>query len=236
MKLTLLVLTAGKQEGKLLEIKLPQFLIGRDPQCHLRPASALISKRHCVLIQRDEKAFIRDFDSTNGTFVNEEPVKGERELNNEDQLKIGPIEFKVRLEPGVAPSARTPAPPTKASTMIKPAVGKAPAAAAADKAGDSTPVPATSAGAAAKGGSAEDDIAAMLLSLEGGDGAGANKPVDSSGIPEGSTVMELKLPPEVAAEQQAKDDKKPAPPKGATGDTRSAAASILEKMMKRPRT
>ncbi len=112
MKLGLLVLTTGKQEGKLLEIKLPQFLVGRDPQCHLRPASALISKRHCVLIQRDEKAFIRDFDSTNGTFVNDEPVKGERELNNGDHLKIGPIEFKVQLEAGAAPANRTPAPPT----------------------------------------------------------------------------------------------------------------------------
>src|ERR1700680_1138138 len=98
MKLSLLVLTAGKQEGKTLEIKLPQFLVGRDPQCHLRPASALISKRHCVLIQREEKAFIRDFDSTNGLSVNDEPVKGERELHDGDQLKIGPIEFKVRLE------------------------------------------------------------------------------------------------------------------------------------------
>jgi pSer/pThr/pTyr-binding forkhead associated (FHA) protein len=234
MKLSLLVLTAGKQEGKTLEIKLPQFLVGRDPQCHLRPASALISKRHCVLIQRDEKAFIRDFDSTNGTFVNDEPVKGERELNNGDQLKIGPIEFTVKIEAGAAaPSNKTPAPPTKPATAVKPAVGKA---AAAPKPDDSTPPPVTT-GAAAKGTSADDDIAAMLLSLEGDD-AGANKSVDSEGVPEGSTVMELKLPPDVAAGQQqpGKDDKKAQPPKGATGDTRSAAASILEKMMKRPRT
>ena len=40
MKLSLVVLTAGKQEGKVLPIGLQQFLIGRDPQCHLRPASA----------------------------------------------------------------------------------------------------------------------------------------------------------------------------------------------------
>src|SRR5437763_10396433 len=98
MKLTLVVLAAGKQEGKVLEIKLPQFLVGRDPQCHLRPASALISKRHCAPIQREDRAFIRDFGSTNGTFVNEEPVKGELELKHDDQLKIGPIMFAVRLE------------------------------------------------------------------------------------------------------------------------------------------
>src|SRR5277367_2814472 len=111
MKFSLLVLTPGKQEGKMIEIKLPQFVVGRDPQCHLRPASALISKRHCMLIQKDGKAFIRDFDSTNGTFVNDEAVKGERELHNDDQLKIGPMAFTVRLEKDAAPT-RTPAPPT----------------------------------------------------------------------------------------------------------------------------
>jgi predicted component of type VI protein secretion system len=221
MKFSLLVLTPGKQVGKQLDIKLPQFLVGRDPQCHLRPASPLISKRHCVLIQRDDKAFIRDFDSTNGTFVNDEPVQGERELHNGDNLKIGPIAFTVRLEADAAASGRTPAPPTKATTTVKPTAQGKPAA--------STPPPAT----AGKGGAADDDIAAMLLSLEGDDTPGPLG-VDSSGVPEGSTVMDLKLPPEVAAAQQAKDDKKAAKPP--VGDTRSAAANILEKMMKRPRT
>jgi pSer/pThr/pTyr-binding forkhead associated (FHA) protein len=232
MKFSLLVLTPGKQEGKLLEIKLPQFLVGRDPQCHLRPASALISKRHCALIQRDGKAFIRDFDSTNGTFVNDEQIKGERELKNDDHLKIGPIEFKVQLEVSVAPSTRTPAPPTKATTAVKPAVGKAAEATPAEgKPADNTPLPATAGATSTKPSSAEDDIAAMLLSLEGDD-AGGGKGLDSSGVPEGSTVMELKVP---EPGEQPKDDKKQSP-KTSVGDTRSAAASILEKMMKRPRT
>src|SRR3954453_23708011 len=113
MKLSLLVLTAGKQEGKTIEVKLRQFLVGRDPQCHLRPASPLISKRHCALIQRDGKAFIRDFGSTNGTYLNEERVEGEKELHNDDQLKVGPISFVVRLETAKPEAGKTPAPPTK---------------------------------------------------------------------------------------------------------------------------
>jgi pSer/pThr/pTyr-binding forkhead associated (FHA) protein len=218
MKLSLLVLTTGKQEGKVLEIKLPQFLIGRDPQCHLRPASPLISKRHCALIQRDGKAFIRDFGSTNGTFVNDEPVEGERELNNDDQLKIGPIHFSVRLD---ATSSRTPVPPTKNPTEIMPDPAALPKS--------NTPAPPTS-----KTKKDDDDIAAMLLSLDDGASSG-------SGVPEGSTVFDLPVSPDgvppPGAEQakpEAKDDKnKQKPP---SGDTRTAAASILEKMMKRPRT
>lgn len=112
MKLSLKVVSQGKSEGKLIPITLSQFLVGRDPQCHLRPASAAISKRHCALLVRGGKAFVRDFDSTNGTFVNDEAVKGERELKNEDVLKIGPLTFNVLLEATpVAPSKPTPPPP-----------------------------------------------------------------------------------------------------------------------------
>ncbi len=93
MKLSLVVLTPGANQGKALEIKLSQFVVGRDPQCHLRPASPMISKRHCALLQRDGKAFVRDFDSTNGTFVNNAQIKGEVELHDGDQLKIGPLLF-----------------------------------------------------------------------------------------------------------------------------------------------
>lgn len=110
MKLSLLV-TVGKAEGKVIAITTPQFVVGRDPQCHLRPASPIISKKHCALIRREGKAFVQDFNSTNGTFVNEQPVKGERELKNDDQLRIGPLTFVVRIEA----SAPTPVPAAAAS-------------------------------------------------------------------------------------------------------------------------
>src|SRR5207245_6132835 len=110
MKLNLVVLTSGKMEGKNIPITLSQFLIGRDPQCQLRPASALISKRHCAVLMRDSKAFVRDFDSTNGTAINEEPVKGERELHDGDVLKIGPLTFRVALEVDVPVDKPTPVP------------------------------------------------------------------------------------------------------------------------------
>jgi pSer/pThr/pTyr-binding forkhead associated (FHA) protein len=217
MKLRLLVTTPGKQEGKAIEIKLPQFLVGRDPQCQLRPASPLISKRHCAVIQRDDKAYIRDFGSTNGTFVNEERVEGEQELKHNDQLKIGPIQFTVSIEQDtpVSPSTKTPAPATK--SPAKPAPAKS-----------DTPAPATK--ASTEKASAEDDIAAMLLSLEEGE----TSPSSSGGVPDGSTVFDLKVAG--GGDPNVAEPPKPAEkPKGPSGDTRSAAANLLEKMIKRPR-
>jgi len=112
MKLSLVVLTPGKMEGKSIPINIAQFLIGRDPQCNLRPASALISKRHCALSMRGDRVFVRDFDSTNGTRVNDQPVKGEQEVFNQDQLSVGPLLFRVVLEGIPAVSKPTPMPPT----------------------------------------------------------------------------------------------------------------------------
>jgi hypothetical protein len=56
--------------------------------------------------------------------------------------------------------------------------------------------------------------------------------IGTSDVPEGSTIHEMPLPPEVAAQLAKNEKEKPKP----TGNTSSAAKSILEKYMKRPRT
>jgi pSer/pThr/pTyr-binding forkhead associated (FHA) protein len=245
MKLSLVVKAAGKQEGKVLLVTLSQFVIGRDPQCHLRPASAMISKRHCALVQRDGKAYIQDFGSTNGTFVNEQPIKGEVELHNNDQLKVGPLLFEVRITQEVpAAKGATPKPPTKPIPGVKPSPASAKAAAKTppppvkappDGAKTAFEMPGASGKGSSAGGNDDDDIAAMLLSLHDDDGAPSAG--SDGGVPEGSTVMELILPkpgedPSTAGDKgKDKEKDKPKP----TGNTASAAKSILEQYMRRPR-
>src|SRR5258708_10676714 len=119
MKLSLFV-TQGNAQGKSIPITVPQFIIGRDPTCHLRPASPSISKRHCALLIREGKAYLRDFDSTNGTFINEQPLKGERELKHKDQLKIGPLSFEVRMEAPAPVDKPTPLPEAKVPRSAAP--------------------------------------------------------------------------------------------------------------------
>src|SRR5260370_979640 len=157
MKLSLIVLTAGKSAAKAIPITLSQFIIGRDPQCNLRPASPMISKRHCALLIKGGKVFIRDFDSTNGTFINNDPVKGEREIKHDDTLRVGPLEFKVVLEIATPVNKPTPA-----------------------------PVPARTAST-----QDDDDVAAMLLSLQDDATANAAAPSQEE-IPAGSTVMDIR--------------------------------------------
>ncbi len=98
MKVSLVVKSPGKMENKAIPVPGSQFLIGRDPQCQLRPASPLISNRHCALLVRGDKLFIRDLVSTNGTIVNGKRIDGEVELADDDRIALGPLHFAISIE------------------------------------------------------------------------------------------------------------------------------------------
>jgi pSer/pThr/pTyr-binding forkhead associated (FHA) protein len=237
MKLSLVVLNAGKASGQAIPVTLPQFVIGRDPQCNLRPASVLVSKRHCAVITEADKTLVRDFGSTNGTFVNDKPVKGDADLADGDILKVGPLTFRVSLE--VKAPTPTPAPaivpgPALATVPVRPAttptVKKMPTGPAA-----------------ARGGQQDEEAAALLLALEDSPTADAGA---ADSVPDGSTIMDLptKLPTPVpptresetapvgAPAAEKKDEKKaPAAPKSPSGAAQQAAKAILEKYSKRSR-
>jgi len=77
---------------------MPQFLIGRDPQCNLRPSSESVSKLHCAVVQRKEGVFVRDLKSTNGTFVNNDRIHGEVKVKDGDLIKVGPLVLAVKIQ------------------------------------------------------------------------------------------------------------------------------------------
>ena len=98
MKLSLIVLTHGPKEGQAIPVSGTAFTIGRDQKCRLRPASTLISSHHCVLQKMSNKILVRDLGSSNGTFINDQRVWSIGELRDKDHLRVGPLEFEVKLE------------------------------------------------------------------------------------------------------------------------------------------
>jgi len=92
-----LILVGGKSAGRAVSVAGPKFLIGRAPECHLRPQSDRVSRRHAEILLRGGAAAVRDLGSSNGTYVNDERIDSERELKTGDHLKIGPLEFEVQL-------------------------------------------------------------------------------------------------------------------------------------------
>lgn len=161
MKISLTVMSAGAT-GKSLPITSPQFIIGRDPECNLRPASVMISKRHCAVLVRNNQVFLRDFDSTNGTFLNEHPLKGEVSLSNGDVLKVGPLSFKVSIEGLPAPSKPTPLPKPKNTAATANDADSIAYLAFADEDGDVSVEPIQANEALVPGGTTEMEIPIFL--------------------------------------------------------------------------
>lgn len=201
MKLSLVVLNAGKSQGQTIPVNLAQFIIGRDPQCNLRPASAVISKRHCAVLVKGGQVFVRDFESTNGTFINDVQVKGEAPLKRDDILKVGPLMFRVVMEVGTPVSKPTPVPPKPVSEH-----------------------------------SDDESVAAMLLSLQEDGAPESPAGADESGIPAGSTVMDIVPLSQEQAADAAKSSEKKEDKKKDQHTAHLAAKALLDKYTRRPRT
>jgi len=86
-----------KNEGfgnRVLELSMGVNRVGRDPECEICLDHDTISSLHCELALTDDGVHIRDCNSTNGTFINGEPVK-EAWLDAGQELKIGDVELLV---------------------------------------------------------------------------------------------------------------------------------------------
>jgi pSer/pThr/pTyr-binding forkhead associated (FHA) protein len=62
-------------------------------------ADATISSRHAALVVDPERVVVEDTNSTNGTYVNEEPIgqNGKRELRDGDRLRFGGFTTLVKI-------------------------------------------------------------------------------------------------------------------------------------------
>jgi pSer/pThr/pTyr-binding forkhead associated (FHA) protein len=236
MKISLVV-AQGVHAGKVIPVTSADFVIGRDPQCQLRPASPAVSKQHCAVSARDGKVYLRDCGSTNGTFLNDEQIASEREVKTGDRLRVGPLEFDLRIEAGSPTSKSSPAAPaTPARPAARPAAKEHPAATALA----TGPVPegatmimlppggATNTTVVDAGNTPSEDadqLAAMLLGLDEGSG-----PTVEQMSADPTTVMEMPALGAKPGEDKKKDEKK------SHADSASAAAEVLSKYMRRPRT
>jgi len=81
--------TVGSQQINTYLVTDNPLTIGRDPaQALVVIQEAIVSKLHCSIFSRGGRIFIKDLNSTNGTYVSTEKVN-ERELKNDDIVFLG---------------------------------------------------------------------------------------------------------------------------------------------------
>ena len=86
-----------KTEGlnaRLIELKLGANRIGRHPDNEFTIEHSTISSVHCEMVLKDSGVFLRDLESTNGTYVNGEKVR-EIQLAPGQIVRLGDVELLV---------------------------------------------------------------------------------------------------------------------------------------------
>jgi signal transduction histidine kinase len=78
----------GRDQGRRFELNKPALGIGRDTGNLIQLHDTEVSRRHAEIRQNGNDWMLVDLNSSNGTFVNSEPV-GERPLKSGDRLQIG---------------------------------------------------------------------------------------------------------------------------------------------------
>ncbi len=101
-----LKVVGGKNDGRLIAINVPEFVIGRGETAHLRPQSDLVSRAHCSVLVADGKVVLRDLGSRNGTFLNDERLEGEQQVTIGDRFRVGRLQFEFQIDHAVAGSKK----------------------------------------------------------------------------------------------------------------------------------
>lgn len=80
----------------LVSIESVHFIIGRADDCHLKLIDKRISRYHTEIRISGDLLWIRDLESTNGTFVNQQKIEQAELLEPGDIISIGKYKFKVQ--------------------------------------------------------------------------------------------------------------------------------------------
>jgi pSer/pThr/pTyr-binding forkhead associated (FHA) protein len=92
---------SGELSGNIFEIGSEPLTIGRAPENQIILNDTEVSSHHCSLIQEGDLCKVEDQGSTNGTLLNEMPVKTSF-LQDGDVITVGPVSMTFRT--GVPPA------------------------------------------------------------------------------------------------------------------------------------
>jgi hypothetical protein len=91
--------------GKSCELTAERTTIGRMEDNSFPIAEPSVSSHHCEIALKGNEVVVKDLNSTNGTFINGEPVTKDTVLRPGQTLRLGTVE--LRLDNGAPPPAPT---------------------------------------------------------------------------------------------------------------------------------
>ena len=87
----------GEQKGEDFRIREGQNILGTAPEVEILLHDTAVSAKHASLRYKDGKFYLTDLDSTNGTFLNDNPEPITREeLRDNDVVRLGEMQLKFK--------------------------------------------------------------------------------------------------------------------------------------------
>src|SRR5438309_619302 len=116
-------------DGREYVIAGPSLVFGREAGCDVVVAGKDVSRRHAEIVQTPRGYLLVD-SSTNGTFVSETRVEGQRMLQRADVIRIGDEQFRFYADVAPVPPAPAGPPPGPAGSAPQAAPQAPPGASA----------------------------------------------------------------------------------------------------------
>jgi hypothetical protein len=75
----------------------PEIIVGRDLACDFSISGATVSARHSRLAYHHNQWWVEDLHSTNGTFLNDDPVDQPTVIISGDDLRCGQMHLEITI-------------------------------------------------------------------------------------------------------------------------------------------
>ncbi len=95
-----LVLVIFKEDGQRREFSLlkERTSIGRSDESDLQIPLPTVSRNHCEVVIQDNAPVLKDIESSNGTYHNNQRITASQTLVAGDHIRVGPVTFTVVID------------------------------------------------------------------------------------------------------------------------------------------
>ncbi len=98
-----LIYPPGAEMGRRFELEQDNVVLGRGGDCDIQIDRDSVSRKHARIFRMGDQWMVEDLGSTNGSYVNDAPVK-RSQLRDSDFVKIGAAIFKFFFGAGIESS------------------------------------------------------------------------------------------------------------------------------------
>jgi len=131
-----LIMKSGPEVGKIYKLDKDEFIIGRELINDLIISDPEISRKHARIFKKNNKLYLEDLNSTNGTFLSGKQVNKPAQLKSGNLINLGKsivlefvVEEKEEIKPVVESTAKVEKEPegTQEVEVVKPPEKEKPA-------------------------------------------------------------------------------------------------------------